>query len=85
MYNNERVDINARIKYERNIAEYMSKPTETNNRTRFLLHLDLYSDLYSTYNYRNPHGLILGALIKAQLGDLGDAALNRLNYPSLWM
>jgi len=78
-------NINAKIKYEHNITEYMSKPTETNNRTRFLLHLDLYFDLYSTYNYRNPHGLILDSLIKAWLGDLSGVALNRLNYPSLWI
>jgi hypothetical protein len=85
MYDNGQVDINAEIKYERNIIEYMSKPTKTNNRTHFILHLDLYSDLYSTCNYRNTHGLILGASIKAQIGDLGGTTLNCLNYPGLWI
>jgi hypothetical protein len=47
----------------------MSKPTKTNNKTRFLLH----PDLYSTCNYQSPHGLILSASIKARLGNLGDA------------
>jgi hypothetical protein len=27
--------MNAKIEYERNIAEYASKPTETNNKIRF--------------------------------------------------
>jgi hypothetical protein len=65
------------IDYECNITEYVSKPTETNNRTHFLLHLDL----YSTCNYQSPHDLILGVSIKARLGNLGGAALDHLNYP----
>jgi hypothetical protein len=35
--------MDAKIEYERNIAEYVSKPTKTNNKIRFLFHLDLYS------------------------------------------
>jgi hypothetical protein len=79
MYDNEWADIDAEIKYEYNIAKYVSKPTETNNITRFLFH----PDLYSTYNYQSPHNLILGALIKAHLGSLDDASLDCLNYLGL--
>lgn len=46
-YDDKWVNIDAEIEYERNIIEYMSKPTETRNKTWFLLHLDL----YSTCNY----------------------------------
>ncbi len=70
-----------KIEYERNVVEYVSKPTKTNNRTRFLLHLDL----YSTYNYQRPHNLILGVLIKAHLVNLGGVDLDHLNYPGLGM
>jgi hypothetical protein len=47
MYDDERAVIDVEIEYERNIVEYVSKLTETNNRTHFRLHLDL----YSTCNY----------------------------------
>jgi hypothetical protein len=42
-YDDERADMDAKIEYESNIVEYVSKPTETNNKIRFLFHLDLYS------------------------------------------
>jgi len=76
MYDDEQADIDVKIKYERNIIEYMSKPTKTNSKTHFLLH----SDLYSTYNYQSLHGLILGASIKTHLSNLDGVAFNRLNY-----
>jgi hypothetical protein len=79
MYDDEQADINAKIEYECNIVEYMLKPTETNNRTHFLFH----PDLYSTYNYQSPHDLILGTSIKAHLSNLGGTTLDCLNYPSL--
>lgn len=76
----------------------MSKPTETNNKIRFLIH----PVLYSTYNYWSPHDLvlsasikarlsnlggasflILGVSIKAHLGNLGSATLDHLNYQGM--
>lgn len=87
----EPTSIDAKIEYECNIVEYMLKPTKikTNNKIRFLFH----PNLYSTYNYRSLHGLILGMSIKTRLRNLGDATLNHLNYlglsmsifPILWM
>jgi hypothetical protein len=98
MYNDERADIDVEIEYERNIIEYMLKPTLTNNKTCFLLH----PNLYSTCNYQSPHNLVLGTSIKTRLGNVGDVTLlilgtsikarlgnlgriviDRLNYPSL--
>jgi UDP-glucose 6-dehydrogenase len=67
-YDNVGANINAKIENECNIVEYVSKSTETNNKTRFLFHPNLYN---STCNYRNPHNLILNASIKAHLGNLG--------------
>jgi hypothetical protein len=79
----EPTSIDAKIEYECNIVEYMLKPTKTktNNKIRFLFH----PNLYSTYNYRSSHGLILGMSIKTRLRNLGDATLNHLNYLGLSM
>jgi hypothetical protein len=52
-YDDEWADIDAKIEYERNIAEYVSKSTKIINRARFLFHLDL----YSTCKCQSPHGL----------------------------
>jgi len=81
MYDDERIDIDPKIKYERNVTEYVSKPTKTNNKIRFLLH----PDLYSTYNYQRLHNLILGVSIKAHIVNLGNVALDHLKYPGLGM
>jgi hypothetical protein len=75
MYDDERAIIDVEIKYERNIIEYVSKPTETNNRTRFLLHLDL----YSFCNYWSSHDLTLDTSIKTSLGNLNGITLLILN------
>jgi hypothetical protein len=71
MYNDERADIDVEIEYEHNIVEYVSKPTQTNKKTCFLLH----SDLHSTCNYQSPHNLVLGTSIRTRLGNLGDVTL----------
>jgi hypothetical protein len=68
-YEDEWINIDAKIEYERNIVEHMSKPIEINYKTHFLLHLGL----YSMCNYWSLHNLILGASIKAGLGNLSDS------------
>ncbi len=80
-YDDEWTNIDAKIEYECNIAKYVSKPTKTNNKIRFLLH----PDLNSTCNYQSPNGLILGVSIKAHLVNLGDATFDHLNYLGLHM
>jgi hypothetical protein len=50
-----------------NMCRNQLKRTKIDNKSRFLLR----PDLYSTYNYRSPHDLILNVSIKAHLDDLG--------------